>query len=115
MPFSIVELDEEMESHTLCTIITPFGKYKYTHLHKCQNCSPGIAQAVIESVLTGIDVTHMCIDDVGAFSSSWYHHTELLQTLLCCLSENDLQLTLSNVNRLSKKWIGLVIGFLVWS
>jgi hypothetical protein len=69
MPFSIVELDEDVEGQTFCPIITPFRKYKYTHLDMGLKFSPKIAQEVMEYVVSGIDVTDMCIDDVGAHGS----------------------------------------------
>ncbi len=61
------KLDEE--SQDLCNIITLFGKYKYLRLPMGLKCSPDIAQAVMENVLSDIKDADGYIDDVGAFSS----------------------------------------------
>ncbi len=74
------ELDEE--SQDLCTIITPFGKYKYLRLLMRLKCSPDIAQAAMENVLSDIVDANVYIDDVGAFSNDWNHHVNLLATIL---------------------------------
>jgi hypothetical protein len=42
-------------SQDLCTIITPFGKYKYLILLIGLKCSPDIAQAVLDIVLSKIE------------------------------------------------------------
>ena len=93
----LFELDEE--SQNLCTIITSFGKYKYTRLPMGLKCSPDIAQSVMENVLAGIDVADVYIDDVGAFSSSWQDHISLLDTILHSLCNNQF-----TVNPLKCEW-----------
>jgi hypothetical protein len=81
MQYHTFELDEE--SQDLCIIITPFGKYKYMRLPMELKCSPGIAQAVMENVLSDIGNANVYIDDVGAFSSDCNHHqVNLLATIL---------------------------------
>jgi hypothetical protein len=86
MQYYTFELDKE--SQDLCTIITPFGKYKYLRLLMGFKCSPDIAQAVMENVLTDIEDADIYTDDVGAFSTDWDHHVNLLATILRQLQKN---------------------------
>ncbi len=51
-------------------------------------CSPDIAQAAMENVLSGIKDADVYIDDVGAFSDDWDHHVNLIATFLRRLHEN---------------------------
>jgi hypothetical protein len=80
MQYYTFELDKE--SQDLCTIITPFGEYKYLRLPMVLKCSPNITQAAMENVLSDIKDTNVYIDDVGAFSNDWDHHANLLATIL---------------------------------
>jgi hypothetical protein len=72
----------EKESQDLCTIITQFGKYKYFRLLMGLKCSPDIAQAAMENVLSDIEDADVYIDDVGDFSSDCDHHVNLLATIV---------------------------------
>jgi hypothetical protein len=95
------ELDEE--SQDLCTTIIPVGKYKSLRVQMGLKCSPYIAQAAMENVLSDIEDTDVYIDDVGAFSSDWDHHVNLLATILHPLHENGFTITRSSVNGPLKK------------
>jgi hypothetical protein len=86
MQYYTFELDKE--SQDLCTIITSFKKYKYLRLPIGLKCSPDIAQAAMENVLSDIKDADVYIDDVGAFSDDWDHHVNLLATILRQLREN---------------------------
>jgi hypothetical protein len=86
MQYYTFELDEERQD--LCTIITPFGKYKYAQLPMGLKCLPDIAQLIMESVLSGIEDADVYIDDIGAFSKDIDHHIQLLSTILRQLCEN---------------------------
>jgi hypothetical protein len=97
MQYYTFELDKE--SQDLCTIITLFGKYKYLRLLMGLKCSPEIAQAAMENVLSDIEDANVHIHDVGAFSSDWDHHINLLATILCGLRENGL-----TINPLKCEW-----------
>jgi hypothetical protein len=90
MQYYTVELDEK--SQDLCTIIIPFGKYKYLRLPMGLKCSPEITQTAIENVLSDIEDADVYIYDVGAFSSNWEHHVNLLATILQQLCENDFSI-----------------------
>jgi hypothetical protein len=79
MQYYTFQLDKE--SQDLCTIIKPFGKYKYLILPMGLKCSSGITQAAMENILSDIENADVYIDDVGAFSSDWDHHVKLLATI----------------------------------
>jgi hypothetical protein len=51
-------------------------------------CSPDIAQAAMETVMSDIKDVDVYIDDVGAFSNDWDHHINSLATILRQLREN---------------------------
>ena len=74
------ELDKE--SQDVCIIITLFGKYKYLRLPIGLKCSPDIAQAVMENVVSDIKDADIYIDDVGVFASDWNHLISLSAIML---------------------------------
>ncbi len=86
MQYYTFELDKE--SQDLCTIVTPFGKYQYLRLLMGLRCSPDIAQAVMENVLSGIKDADAYIDDVVSFSDDWDDHVNSIATFLRRLREN---------------------------
>ncbi|KAL7476299.1 hypothetical protein ACHAW6_002173 [Cyclotella cf. meneghiniana] len=88
MPNYTFELNFNEYNQDLCTIITPFGKYKYLRLLLGLKYSLDIVQSIIESILAGIDDADVYIDDIGAFSQTWDHHLKSLGNILHCLREN---------------------------
>jgi hypothetical protein len=62
-------------------------------------CSPDIAQAAMENVLSGIKDADVYINVVGAFSNDWDHHVSLIATILRGLRENGF-----TINPLKCEW-----------
>jgi hypothetical protein len=62
-------------------------------------CSPDIAQAAMENVLSDIEDANVYINDVGAFSDDWDHHVKLIATILRRLRENGFV-----INPLKCEW-----------
>ena len=92
MQYYTFELDKD--SKDLCTIVTPFGKFKYNRLPIGLKCSPGFAQEVMENTFFDIADADVYIDDVGAFSKDWQHNIMLTDTILNCLQENSFTINL---------------------
>ncbi len=83
MQFHTFELDEE--SKDLCTIATPFGKFKYNKLPMGLKYSPDFAPEVLENIIREVEDAKVFIDDIGAFSNSWEEHMALISKILTLL------------------------------
>ena len=97
MQYYTFELDNQ--SKDLCTIATPFVKFKYNRLPMGLKCFSDYTQEVMENIFRDVEVTEVYIDDIGAFSHSWDDHMALLCTILAKLQENGF-----TDNPLKCKW-----------
>ena len=87
MQYYAFELDDE--SKEICTIVTPFGKYKYNRLPMGVSQSPDIAQEIMERVLKNLPEIEIYIDDIGIFSdTSWEEHITSINKVLSRLQDN---------------------------
>jgi hypothetical protein len=87
------------ESKDLCTIATPFGKFKYNRLPMGLKCSPDYTQEVMENIFQDVEDTEVYIDNIGAFTQSWDDHIALLGTIITKLQENRF-----TINPLKCEW-----------
>jgi hypothetical protein len=97
MQYYTFELDNQ--SKDLYTIATPFGKFKYNRSSMGLKCSLDYAQEVKENIFRDVEDAEVYIDDIGAFSHSWYDHMGLLRTILTKLRDNWF-----SVNPLKYEW-----------
>ncbi len=63
-------------------------------------CSPDIAQAAMENILSDIEDADVYIYDDGAFSSDWDHNVNFSATILHWLRENGFK-----INPLKFEWV----------
>jgi hypothetical protein len=74
MQYYTFVLDES--SADLCTIVTPFGKFKYLRLPMGVNQSPDFSQAVMTELFETLPYVEAYLDDIGLF-----HVSEVLRRL----------------------------------
>ena len=71
------------DSHKLCTIVFPFGKYEYLRLPMGLCNSPDIFQEHMSELMQGLEFVRAYIDDVAILSSgTWEDHLQKIDTIL---------------------------------
>ena len=96
MQYYMMELDDEAKE--MCTITTPFGLYQYCRMPMGLKVAPDEAQAMMEKVLSGLDV-EVYIDDIAIFSNSYEEHIATIEKTLARLESAGMK-----VNPLKCEW-----------
>ena len=99
MMYYSFELDEA--SKDLCTIITPYGKYRYTRMAMGFKPAPDIAQEYIEKTIGDLkeEGVEVYIDDVGLFSNTFEQHMSLIKKVVARLQNAGFK-----INPLKCEW-----------
>ena len=105
------ELDEE--SSDLCTIVTPYGKFRYKRLPMGIKQSPDIAQEIMEDIFRDLQPVDVFIDDVGVFNDSWSQHMQTLDTVLQRLEDNGFTVNPLKCETTNRKSV-YCVGVLSW-
>jgi hypothetical protein len=106
MQYYTFKLDEE--SKDLCTVSTPFGKFKYNRLPMGLKSSPDFAKEVMKNIFRDVAEVEVYIDDIGIFSDSWKQHLAVLCIVLQKLPENGFRVKQLKFEWAFKKtdWLG---------
>ncbi len=97
MQYYTFKLDEKLKD--VCTIATPFVKFKYNRLPMGLKCSPDFDPEVMENIFRDVEDAEVYIDDIGLFSTSWEEHMALFCRILKLLQDNGF-----TVNPLKCEW-----------
>ena len=107
MMYYSFELDDE--SKDLCTIVTPYGKYRYRRMAMGLKPAPDIAQEYIEKTIGDLkdEGVEVYIDDVGLFSNSYEEHMSLISKVVQRLQNAGFK-----INPLKCEWCVQETNFL---
>ena len=99
MMYYSFELDDE--SKDLCTIVTPYGKFRYRRMAMGLKPAPDFCQYYIEKTLQDLkqEGVEVYIDDVGIFSNSYEEHMILIRKVVQRLQDAGFK-----INPLKCEW-----------
>ena len=80
MQYYTLELDDE--SAEACTIVAPFGRFKYRKMPMGLKCALDFGKKFKENALRGIEDIAVYLNEVECFSNSWNYHVRLLDEFL---------------------------------
>ena len=91
MGYYTIRLDRTAQD--ICTIITPWGKYAYTHLPMGLSCAPDIFQQKMSSLMQGLHFVSTYLDELLELSASTFEdHLEKLTEVFKHLNRAGLRI-----------------------
>lgn len=95
-------------SSKLCTIATPYGRYKFCRLPYGLTSSPEVYQKTIENIFTGINGILIYIDDILVYGKTKAEHDAKLKSVLDRSRQHGLKLSKekSKIRVESVKYLG---------
>jgi hypothetical protein len=87
------------DAQLMCTVITPFGKYKYLRLPMGISCSPYIFQEKMSDLMQHLNVVRTYLDDLLLILCSTFEgRLEKLECVLKILSDKGLRVNADKSN-----------------
>ena len=83
-------------SQDMCTIITPWGKYKYIRLPMGIMCAPDIFQEKMSNLMEGLEFARTYLDDLLCLSKGTFdEHLKDVETVLIRFQKANLKVNAS--------------------
>ena len=102
------------DSQSLCTIILPWGKYKYMRLPMGLCNSPDIFQGEMNKLLGDLEFVRAYLDDLLVITKekSWSDHLMKLDEVFCHLTKAGLKVNLqkSSFGQSELEYLGFYIN-----
>ncbi len=81
------------DAQQLCTIVLPWGKYRYKQLPMGVAGLPDIFQAKMSSLMAGLEFVRVYLDDCLVISKTTFQdHISKLDLCLKCISDTGLKI-----------------------
>lgn len=105
-----IKLDET--SSKLCTVNTPFGRYRFNRLPFGIKSAPEVFQKIMTDLMNGIPHTEVVVDDILVWGTEEKEHDQSLRQVLDRARESNLKLSLKKckVKREEVQYIGHVLS-----
>ena len=105
---AFLQIPLSSESSKLCTIATPFGRYKFSRLPYGLCSSPEVYQKTIDNIFVDLDGICIYIDDILVYGRTEAEHDERLLAVLKRAQESGLKLSLgkSQLKKKSVRYLG---------
>lgn len=109
---AFLQIPLDVNSSKLCTIATPWGRYRYLRLPYGVSCAPEMFQRCINEILESQAGVIAYFDDILVYGTSVEEHNRNLDAVLKRISQSGLTLNFqkSKIGTTSVKFLGHVVS-----